>query len=192
MLQDSTSQAIAGSSSVGSLWNVTVSVPPALGPLALGLLLELVELPQAAKLATSASIKASAMMATAILRVFMSAPLLLPVVGRVKLVHWMQVEAAGGGGAHRRLHRRVHRGVRRLIEDVGLQLVELGEARRRIGDGLRLGVHLLGRRVPPEARVHPARHRRALAEQRHEPVHGVREVHPPAEAADGTLPGSPW
>ena len=64
MLHDSTSQAIAGSSSVGSPWNVTFSVPPLTGsPVAAGLPLappSSVEPPQAVSPSPRASSAASA------------------------------------------------------------------------------------------------------------------------------------
>src|SRR5674476_739308 len=73
MLHDSISQATAGSSSVGSPWNVTVRVPPLTGPL-LGVLVppELPEPPQAAIPRTRAASSNSASTPTADLRPFIS------------------------------------------------------------------------------------------------------------------------
>src|SRR5450759_4279657 len=120
MPQEVSSQATAGSSSVGSPWNVTVSVPPLTGVvLAAPPPPELLEPPQAARPRTRAASSDSASTPTMDLRTFMSPspflpsrqgqlgrraalcgcpppfPLLLPVLRRIDLVHRMQEEPAG-------------------------------------------------------------------------------------------------
>ena len=96
----------------------------------------------------------------------------------------MQVDAGSALGVQRRDHGLIERHDRSLAHDVGLHLIELGEARGRVEHRLRLHKPRLHFRVPPEARIATQVDGRALAEHAADVVEGIGVVHPPVVQAD--------